>query len=138
MVKVKSQIRYLLISQEIFYLNKVKIDNLGASPISIPHGFPTEIITGYVVMFINSSGMDQYHHTNISKYGLWGYTSSMGVLQEINLIIDHIVVITWDMQLLQESTGIQTKLVLSIDPIMFGLINVIIVYPYNKITLQVL
>ena len=46
------------------------------------------------------------------KYVVWESTSSIDVLQERISMIYHIVVISWDMQLLQEllSTGIQTKL----------------------------
>ena len=49
-------------------------------------------------------------------------------------------VISWCMQLLQElfSTGIYTRLLLYIDPIMFGFMNINIVSPYKTITPQVL
>ena len=55
----------------------------------------------------------------------------MGVLQEIILMMDHIEVISWDMQLLQElfSSGNQIKLFLSTDPIIFGLMSIILVLP---------
>ena len=64
----------------------------------------------------------------------------MDVLQKRNLMIDHIVFISWYVQLLQElsSTGIHINLLLSTDTIMFGLMNVIIVSTYNTSTLQVL
>ena len=55
-------------------------------------------------------------------------------------MIDSIAVITWDMQLLQESFSIviHNILFLSKYPIMFGLINILLVSPYNTSTLQVL
>ena len=55
----------------------------------------------------------------------------MDVLQEIILMIDHIEVISWGVQLLQElfSTGNHINILLSTDPIIFGLINEIIIYP---------
>ena len=53
-------------------------------------------------MLLNSYGMDQDLHTNISKYGVWDSTSSMIMLQEIILMIDHIGVISLDVQLLQD------------------------------------
>ena len=51
----------------------------------------------------------------------------MGVLQEISLMIDHTVLISSDVQLLQElfSTGNQTRTLISIEPIIFGWINLI-------------
>ena len=51
--------------------------------------------------------MDQDHHTNISEYGLREFSSSMDMLQEISLMIYHIAVVSWDMQLLTKlfSTG---------------------------------
>ena len=64
----------------------------------------------------------------------------MGMLKEGILMIDHIVVNSWDMPLLKElfSTGIYINLLLSTDPIMFGLMNIIIVSPKKTRTLQVL
>ena len=63
----------------------------------------------------------------------------MDVLQERNLMIDHIGVILWYMQLLQELfyTGNQINHLLYTGPIMFGLTNTIIAYPYKTSTLQV-
>ena len=54
--------------------------------------------------------------------------------------MDLIADISWDMQLLQElfSTGIQNRILLFTEPIMFGLMNIIIVSPYNTSTLKVL
>ena len=70
----------------------------------------------------------------------------MGMLQEIILIIDHIALISWHMRPLQElfSIGIQTRIFVSIDNTMLGLMNIIIippqitsthpiVHPFNKI-----
>ena len=90
-------------------------------------------------MFLNSSGTEQGLCTNTSKYRVWDSTSSMYVLQERSLMIDHIGVILWDMHLLQELlyTGNQIKNLLFTEPIMFGLINIIINYIYKKSTLQV-
>ena len=55
-------------------------------------------------------------------------------------MIYHIVVISWDMQILQEllSTVHQINLLLFTDTFMFGLENIIIISPYNTITIQVL
>ena len=88
-------------------------------------------------MFLTSSIMKQDRHTNTSKYGVWESTSSMDVLQEIFLTIYHIVVISWDIKLLQEllSNGIQTILLLSTDPIMFVLMNIILISTYKTSTL---
>ena len=63
----------------------------------------------------------------------------MDVLQERNLMIYRIRVILWDMQLLQELlyTGKQINNLLFTDPIMFGLMNIILASPYKTITLQV-
>ena len=139
MGKLKSQIRHLIMSQELFYLTQVTKNKFGDLPISIPSGYTAKLIIGFVMMFLNYSGEYEYHHTNTSKYGVWNSTSSMGVLQEIILMMYHIVVISWDIQLLHESfsTGNQTSLFLSTEPIIFGLMNVIIVFPYKTITRQV-
>ena len=101
MLKSKSQIRHLLISQELFYLNQVSRNNFGSSSISMIYGPPSIMIIGCVVMFLTYFGMEQDLHTNISKYGVWESTSSTGVLQERSLMIYNIVVISWDIQLLQ-------------------------------------
>ena len=55
-------------------------------------------------------------------------------------MIDHIVVISWDMQLLQDLfyTISHTSILLSKETIMLGLMNIILIYPWKKITLQVL
>ena len=55
-------------------------------------------------------------------------------------MIYHIAVISWDMYILQElfSTGIQINLFLSTYTIMFGLMNIILVSPYNTSTLRVI
>ena len=64
----------------------------------------------------------------------------MEMLQEIILMIDHFMVISWDIHRLQDllSTGGQAIFLLSTDPIMFGLIHIIIVSPYKTITPQVI
>ena len=131
MVKVKVLIRNLVISQELFYWTQVTINNFGALPISIPYGSPAELIISCVVVLLNSSEMEQDLHTNTSKYGVWAYKLPMGVLQEIILMIDHIEIISWDIQLLQKLfyTGIWIVLLLSIDTIMFGFMDIIIVSP---------
>ena len=61
----------------------------------------------------------------------------MDVLQERSLMIDHIAVISWDMQLLKElfSTGSHINLFLSGETIMFGLMNIILVSTYKTCTL---
>ena len=93
------------------------------------YGYPAETRINFVVMLLTLYGMEQDLHTNISKYGVSESTSSMDVLQERSLMIDHIGVISWDMQLLQELfyTGNQINLLLSTEPIMFGLMNIILV-----------
>ena len=53
-----------------------------------------------MVMVITSSGMDNNQNTKTSRYGVLETTLSMGMLQERILMIDHIEVISWDMQLL--------------------------------------
>ena len=89
---------------------------------------------------LTSYGMDQDLHKNTSKYRMLESTSPMDVLQERGFMIDHIAVILWGIQLLQHVfyTGSQPSLLISTDPIMFGLMNIIIVSPYNTITLQVI
>ena len=140
MVNAKSQIRLLIISQELFYWTQVTRNKFSTLPIITLSGSPAELRICYVMMFLTSSSMDQDLRPNTPKYGVWEYTSSMGVLQKISLMIYHIVVIWQYMQILQEllSTGNQTILSLSTDPIMFGLMNTIFVSPYNTITLQVI
>ena len=59
-----------------------------------------------MVVFLTSYGTEQENHTNTSKYGVQESTPSIGVLQEINLMIYHIEVIPWNMQLLQELLSI--------------------------------
>ena len=56
------------------------------------------------------------------------------------MIIYHITGNSWDMQILHElfSTGTHTSLLLSTDPIIPGLINIILVSTYNTSTLQVI
>ena len=112
MVKLAFLLRHLIISLEIFYWTQVTRKNFGLLHISMTYGSPSELIINYVVMFLTYYGMEQYLHTNISKYGVWEYTSSMYVPQEINLMIGHIGVILWDMQLLRDllSTGNQVNL----------------------------
>ena len=83
----------LLISQEIFYWNQVKINNFGDLPISMSYGSPSKPRIVWVVILMNYSSMYQYHHTNTQKYGVWESTPSMGVLKERILMIDHIAVI---------------------------------------------
>ena len=131
--KAKYQIRYLLISQSqyLFYWIQVTINNYGALPISMLYVSPTEMIISCVVIFLTYSGIDQYLHINTSKYAVWESTSSMEILKERILMIYPIVVISWDVQILQELlyNGIQTSFLFYTDPIMFGLKNLILVYP---------
>ena len=60
--------------------------------------------------------------------------------KEIIWMIDHIVVISWDMQLLQYlfSNGSHINILLSTYTIMFGLMNIFLIYPYNTSTIQVI
>ena len=76
-------------------------------------------------------GMELELHTNITKYGVWESISSMDVLQEKQLMIDNIRVILWDIQLLQELiyTGNKINHLLFTEPIMFGLMNIILASP---------
>ena len=55
-------------------------------------------------------------------------------------MIYNIVVMSWDMHILQElfSTGIHTGLLLSTHTIVFNLMNIIILYTYKTKTLQVI
>ena len=55
----------------------------------------------------------------------------MDVIQERNLMANHIGAILWDMQLLHElsHTGNHINHLLFTDPIMFGLINIILALP---------
>ena len=64
----------------------------------------------------------------------------MDVLQERILMIYHIAVISWYMQLLKELfyTGSYNSPLLSTYPIMFSLVNINLISPYKTITLQVL
>ena len=137
--KSESLIRHLLISRDLFYWTQVTINNFGVFHISMPSGYPAEPIIYCVVMFLISYGMEQDLYTNISKYRVWESTSSMDMLQERSLMIGHIGVISWYMQLLQELlyTGDQINHSLFTEPIMFGFINIIISYTYKTITLQV-
>ena len=63
-------------------------------------------------MLFTYSGMEQNVHTKTSKYGVRESTSSMGVLQERSLVVDHIENILWYMQIQQEllSTGNHTNI----------------------------
>ena len=51
-------------------LKSIHKNNYDTWPISMPFGYPTKLRIGCVVMFLNSSIMDQEHHTNTSKYGV--------------------------------------------------------------------
>ena len=61
--KEKSQIIYLLISQEILYYNQVTRNNFVTLPISMTYGSTSELIIDCVVMFLTSYGMYQDLHT---------------------------------------------------------------------------
>ena len=140
MGKSKDLMRHLPIPQDIFYWTKVTRNDFGVLPISMTSGSLAELRIGWKVMLLTSSGMGQDLHTNTSKFEMWESTSSMEVLQERILMIDHIAVVSWDMQLLQElfSTRSQTSILLSTEPIMFGVMNIIPVSPYKTRKLQVL
>ena len=126
-VKLKVLIIHLLILRELFFWNQDTIENFGVFHISIPYGSHAKMRIDCVVMFLTLYGMEQDLHTNISKYGVWESKSSMDVLQERSLMIDHIGVILWDMQLLQELfyTGNLINHVLFTGPIMLGLMNIL-------------
>ena len=135
--KLKVQIRHLLISQDLLYWTQVTRNNFGDLSISMSYGYPVKLRIYCMMVFLYSYVVEQYLYTNISKYGVLECTSSMNVLQERSFIIDHIDVISWDMKLLQEffSKGSQINLLLSIEAIMFGLMNIILVSPYKTSTL---
>ena len=135
-IKLKVLIRHLLISQEIFCWTQVTRKNLCVFPIIIPYGSPTKQRIYCLVVFLTYSGMEQDVNTNVFKYGVWESTSSMKLLKRIILVIYHIEVISWDMQLLQESFSTENhiKLLLYTEPTTFGLMNITILFPYNTIT----
>ena len=120
-------------------LNLIHKKELVPSPISMSSGFFFGIRIGCVVMLLTSSGMEQDLHTNTSKNEMLQSTFQMGMLQEIILMIDHSAVISWDIQILKDlfSTGSQTRIVLSTEPIISGLMNIIIFYIQKTITFQV-
>ena len=91
-------------------------------------------------MFHISSGMGQYQITNISKYGELESILSIGVLHKIICIIDHIDPTSWDNQTLQYllSTENYNRVTISTEPIIFGFMNIFIVYPQKTSTLLAL
>ena len=93
----------------------------------MPYGSPVEPRIYCVVMLLTSPVVEKDFFTNTSMYGVFDSKSSMDVLEEIILMMDKIVVISWDMQLLHElfSTGIQINLLLYTYPI-------ILFYEYNS------
>ena len=52
------------------YIYQVTRNNVGAYPISMPSSSPSRLKMGFLVIFLTFYGMDQDHHTNISKYGV--------------------------------------------------------------------
>ena len=64
----------------------------------------------------------------------------MGMLQEIRSIIDRIVLLYWDMQLIQEllSNLIHTIIFVSTEPTIIGLMSIVIVFTQKKSTIPVL
>ena len=139
MVKLKVLIRHLLISQELFYWTQVKRKNFGVLLISMSYGYPSKPIIDCVVMLLTSSYMEQNIYSNTSKYGVWESTSPMGVLKEIILMVVPIEVISWGIQILQELlyTRNYNNHLLFTDPIMFGLMDIILASPYKTSTPQV-
>ena len=101
MVKVKSQIKELVISQDILFCNKFTRKKFGTLPIIIPYAYPNKIRIGSVVVFVTYSIMEQELHINTSKYGVLYSTLSIDVLQERILITDPGMVVSWVMQLLK-------------------------------------
>ena len=140
MGKSKDLMRHLPIPQDIFYWTKVTRNDFGVLNVGMTYGSLAELRICWKVMLLTSYRMEKDLHTNTSKFEMWESTSSMEVLQERILMIDHIVVISWDMQLLQNlfSTGSQTSILLSTEPILFGVMNIILVFPYKTRTIQVL
>ena len=68
--------------------------------------------------------------------GILKFILLMVVLKQIIWILDDIMPNFWDIRILQELfyTGKQTSLTISIEHIMIGLMNIIILFSHNKIT----
>ena len=82
MVDLKSQMILWPISKKLFYWTQVTINNFVTLNISMTYGSPSELVIGYVVMFLTLSGMYQYHDIDTSKYGVQESASSMGMSQK--------------------------------------------------------
>ena len=111
-----------------FCWTQATINNFGVLHISMSYGYPAKLMIDCVVMFLTFYGIEQDLHIKISEYGVWESTSSVEVLQEINLRTGHIRTILWDMKLLQESiyTGNQINHLSFTETIMFVLLNTIL------------
>ena len=48
------------------------------------YGSPTKLRIDWALMLLNFNGIEQYLHTNISKYGVGESTSSMEVLKKVS------------------------------------------------------
>ena len=131
--KFKYQIKYRLTSHWNFWLSTVRRNKFGGEPINMWSGYHEKLRIGFVVMFHTTYCMYQDQITITSTSGDLESTSSMGIPQEIICIIDPIYTTFRDMQILQELLYIwkQTRLTISIEPIIHGLINIIIVYPHQ-------
>ena len=140
MVKVKLPRSHFPIPQELFYLTQVTIKDFGVYTTSMTYGSPSELRINSVVMLLTSSGMEQDLHTNTSKYGMVEYISPIDMLQERILLIYHIEVISWDMHLLHKlsSNGNHINILLSTEPIIFVLMDIVLISTQKKSTLEVL
>ena len=140
MLKLKVVILQFLISQELLHWTQVTRENFGVLTFIMPYGSPNKPRIDCMVILITSFGIEKRSSYKYIKYGFWESTSSMDVLQQIILMIDHIMVISWYMQLLLDlfSTGNHINILLSTEPIVFGWMNITLISPYKTSTLQVL
>ena len=93
-------------------------------------------LCGDVTYFLWKRTRPSYKHI---KYGIRESTSPMDMLQEIILMIGHIEVISWGIQILQELLYTRNYInhLLFTDLIMFGLMDIILASPYKTSTPQV-
>ena len=67
--------------------------NFDALPVSMPYFSTAELRIYCMTVFLTYYDMEQDLRTNKSKYEVWESISSMDMLQERSLMIDHIEVI---------------------------------------------
>ena len=95
------------------------------------------MLCGNLPYLLWHGSIPSYKHIKI--WGVRVYIINV-IEKKISSIIDFIAIISWDMRLLQEflSAGIQTVIFLSTDPIILGLVNIIIVSTWKTSILQVI